>query len=91
MSRTSRTDVYSAIDSERQYQDERGVEHSGAPHEHELESYLLYMEDYLTEARSQCAREWGKGAKEKALHTLRKVVALGVAAMEEHGAPLRRA
>lgn len=87
----SREEVYAALDSERAYQDTKGVENGGAPHRHELESYVLYMDDYLRMLKTQLSRIWVSDGKPplEALNTLRKVTALGVAAMEEHGAPRR--
>lgn len=88
---TPRSEVYAALDSEREYQDAKGVANGGEPHRHELESFVLYMEDYMHQLRNQLSRIWcsdGKPPRE-ALDTLRKVTALGVAAMEQHGAPRR--
>lgn len=87
----SRTRVYRVLDGERAYQDAKGVAYGGEPHKHELESYVLYMENYLLELKNVLSRVWmppGK-ANTQALDILRKVTALGVAAMEEHGAQLR--
>lgn len=92
----SRAEVYAAIDSERAYQHSRAVAADGTDngeHRHTTEEFLLYMEDYLNEARRQASRHWTPGgvgdANSPALHTLRKVVALGVACMEQNGAPPR--
>lgn len=88
----SRIEVYDALDSERDYQDAKGEAVDGKPHVHELEAYVIYMDDYLTELKHQLSRIWVPGGlpPTEALNTLRKVTALGVAAMEEHGALLRR-
>lgn len=85
---TNRNDVYAALDSERDYQEMRKQRDDGQPF-HSVEEFLLYMEDYLHEARSVASRTWGPDAKPKTLEVLRKVVALGVACMEIHGAPQR--
>lgn len=85
-----RADVYEAIDSERDYQN-RQVEHNHldpAPRK-SIEEFTLYMEDYLAEMRTQLSRTWGPMAYEKARHTLRKILALGVACAEQHPLPLR--
>jgi hypothetical protein len=88
---TPRSEVYAALDGERSYQDAKGVANGGAPHQHELESFVIYMENYLHELKHDLSRIWCPDGKPplKALHTLRKVTALGVAAMEQHGAPRR--
>lgn len=86
--------VYAAIDSERAYQIEMAAKIYDNPFSDEnkpLEAFVLYMEDYLHECRSQLSRTWGMQANELALNTLRKVVAIGVSAMEAHGAPQRTA
>lgn len=86
-----RQDVYFALDTERDYQDSKGVASGGEPHRHELESFVLYMDDYMTQLKNQLSRIWVADGLPpmEALHTLRKVTALGVAAMEQHGALLR--
>jgi hypothetical protein len=85
---TPRSEVYSAIDSERDYQDaQRGnaKRHEGQPAMTPGE-YILCMEHALAEARSTWYRPDGG---ERSLESVRKVVALGVSAMEQHGAPRR--
>lgn len=82
----TRAEVYDAIDSEREYQERRW-----GGHRHEAESYCLFMEDYLQQARHQASRtDFTIDSELRAyLDTIRKVVTLGVACMEEHGAPQR--
>lgn len=91
---TFRSEVYDAIDSERDYQNYKAFQNGTAPDEarpHSVEEFVLYMEDYMRELRTQLSRTWtpDRKAPKEALDTLRKVVALGVAAMEQHGAPRR--
>lgn len=81
-------DVVASLASERAYQEMRKVRDSGAP-EHSVEDFILFMEDYLHEARHVASRTWGPDAKGKTLEILRKVTGLGVACMEAHGAPQR--
>jgi len=94
MSKATRDEVYAAIDSERDYQNSRGNA-AGTPdgevRPHSTEEFVLYMEDYMHELRNQLSRIWTKdrSAPPVALDTLRKVVAMGVAAMEQHGAQQR--
>lgn len=88
----TRENVYRAIDSERDYQIAMAKNAHGDPSndgKKHLEEFVLYMEDYLQEARKQLSRTWGPDAYKDALNTIRKVVAIGVSAMEVHGAPLR--
>lgn len=84
----SRTEVYAALESERAYQNMRQVRDQGQPF-HTLEDFLLFMDVYLEDAKRIAATTWGPDAKPKTLEFVRKVTALGVAAMEQHGAPQR--
>lgn len=90
--KTTREQVYDALDSEREYQRRRALV-AGKPGEaqHSVEEFVLYMDDYMRELKTQLARTWTPdgSAPTAALDTLRKVTALGVACMEQHGAPLR--
>ncbi len=81
----TREEVYTALDDERDYQDEKWHQHI-----HTIEEWLVYMKDYLNEAFHQVSRV-GTGTPEylKSLDTIRKVTALGVACMEQNGAPRR--
>lgn len=79
MNMTSRTEVYAAIDSERAYQIDR---FNDKPHE--LDSFLVYMQHYLTIAIGHVTNGNPSG-----LDDVRKIIALGVACMEQHGAPYR--
>ncbi len=84
---TPRSEVYKALDGERDYQKKwQKCESEGM---HELAAYILFMEDYLAEARNQITRGADELSGSKVLVSIRKVTALGVAAMEQHGAPLR--
>ena len=80
----SRTQTYAAVDSEREYQESRWPGHT-----HEIESYLLYMQDYMNECIHVISRSDGSTAYPIALNIIRKVTALGIACMEQHGAPIR--
>lgn len=83
-----RSEVYAALDSERAYQDMRQKRDQGQPF-HSLEEFILYMDVYLADAKKIAATTWGPDALPKTLDFVRKVTALGVAAMEQHGAPQR--
>lgn len=83
-----RITVYQAVDGERAYQNMRKGRDSGA-HHHSVEEFMIYMEDYLHEARHVVSRTWGPSARLKTLDVLRKVVALGIACMEENGVVFR--
>lgn len=85
----TRSAVYAALDSERAYQAFRWGEQK-----HELESFLLYMDDYLTRLKTVVSGadptyKDHDSIYSEAIHRIRKITALGVAAMEQHGAPQR--
>lgn len=80
-----RKEVYSIIDTEREYQDIRwgGKEHDS---QHGVEAYILYMQHYLNKAAKAISTKEGVYG---GLENLRKAVALGVACFEVHGVPPR--
>ena len=81
---TTREEVYAAIDGEREYQERRwGPEDSEG--KHSVAEFVLYMADYLTQARSELSRNADPKAGEMALHTMRKITTMGVACMEQNG------
>ena len=93
---TTRKEVYEAIDSERAYQKHVAEKVSGpdsGEHKHSIEEFVLYMDDYMTELKHQLSRTWTASGSSKdvpaAIHTLRKVTALGVACMEQNGTTKR--
>ena len=82
----TRAEVYAALDGEREYQGQKwGTSNSS----HKVESWILWMHDYLREAAHQATRSPEPAGSQAALHTIRKVAALAVACMENLGAPPR--
>jgi hypothetical protein len=81
-----RNEVYLAIDGERDYQDRKWgtIEERGK----QVGSWLTLMRHCLTKAESDWATTRGDA---DALDEIRKVVAVGVACMEQHGAVPRSA
>ena len=86
-----RTEVYEAIDSERNYQEilwnnlNKSINNPS--------SFILWMEDYLDQARHLASTEDerpGHEGHEKIMAAIRKVTALGVACMELNGVEKRR-
>lgn len=86
---TEREKVYAAIDGERDYQELRRVRDGGQP-SHTPTEFLVYMRSYLNEALEKASRVWGEDADPAILDTMRKVVGLGVACMEENGFVVRK-
>lgn len=80
--------AFEAILSERDYQDMRQERDAGQP-VHSVEDFLLFMQHYMTKTIAVASETWGPDAKPKTLDMMRKVVALGVACMEQHGCPRR--
>ena len=90
MSRTPRDEVYAVIDGERLYQDSLWtVEEDGqtVPNDLTIGEFILLLEDYVAEARKQWAQE--KKPEQRALNVVRKIAAISVNCMEQHGAPER--
>ncbi len=81
---TTRREVYRALDSERDYQDDK-FEGSRSAIDRTLDEFILYICQYADEAAELTTH----GNEAEALHFVRKVGALCVGCMERHGAPRR--
>jgi hypothetical protein len=82
---STRAEVYAALDTERNYQDRKYATHRHTPGE-----WLLIMEKLLADAK----KAWYTNCDaptEQVLHEIRQVTATGVAALEQYGAPPRKA
>ena len=80
-----REDVYKLIDGERDYQDKRWsywTTETGGVHTSACD-WLVYMNDYIQEAMHFVSRNGDPEAKDFAMENIRKVAAMGVAAMEQ--------
>lgn len=80
----NQADVLAAVIGERSYQDEKWgtIER----HPHEVGSWITIMRKLLNDAEIAYASRRGD---QGALNGIRKVVATGVACMEQHGVPRR--
>jgi hypothetical protein len=76
-----RSRVYELIDGERAHQDRRWPGHA-----HSVTEYLVYIRDYVEDALHRVTHESGENGIKP---NVRKIAALAVACMEEHGAPTR--
>lgn len=86
----NRETVYKMIDKERDYQSFRWNENTTTSNgNHCLEAWFMYIEDYVNEAKNILTRIPSPKAEQMASEIMRKVAALGVAAMENCGAPER--
>lgn len=84
---TDRMDVYRAINSEREYQDNLWPDHGDTSNPLTIGEFLLLIEEYASKAR----KEWVVESKpeDNTLEFMRKIAAIAVNCMEQHGAPLR--
>lgn len=85
-----RSEIYAAIDTEREYQDgwrDPSLTTSGGWHS--LAEFLVYIQDYTSEALHMATRRPDLEAEEFTRHQMRKIAALAVAAMEQHGVRYR--
>ena len=80
-----RSEVYLVVDGERDYQNRKWGTIDERPKQ--VGSWLTLMRHCLTKAESDWATSRGD---ESALDEIRKVVAVGVACMEQHGAVKRK-
>lgn len=87
----TRTEVFKALDTERDYQLRRWGYRQGdstmKEATHSVGEFLVYMQDYLTEAFHEASRAPGDAT---AIEVMRKVVALGIACFEQNGVPVRQ-
>jgi GTP cyclohydrolase III len=79
-----REEVYRVIDAERDYQNSLGPDRTDTEDgSHEVGEYITMLHHYLNEATSSWTKNAGSQA---ALHNMRKIAAIAVRCMEEHGA-----
>ena len=82
----TRKEVYDIIDGEREYQDSRWNEHTTASGgTHDPDTWLIYIQDYVTEAIHIASRNPNPEAQERVMEHIRKIGSMCVAAMEQNG------
>ena len=88
MAKATMEEVFAAIRGEKAYQvklwgptETRG--------DHSVAEFILFIEDYIAEARSLVSRNAGRPADLDALDVLRKIGALAVSCMEQNGVVTR--
>lgn len=85
-----RSEVYDLIDGERAYQHSRwNSTTTTSTGLHSWEEWLTYIADYVQEAQHILSRESKQNAEERVGSTMRKIAAMTVCAIEQHGAPQR--
>lgn len=89
---TSRIAVYMAIDTERTYQDNLGSDRTEFPTsgtrsiDHEVGEFVTMLQHY----QNELVKAWTTNAGSlAALDIVRKIAAISVNCMEQHGAPPR--
>lgn len=75
-----RSEVYALIDGERLYQESLWM-----GNRHSLDEWVLYIEDYISEAKHALSRLKRPECDVKASDIMRKVAAMAVCALEQHG------
>jgi len=86
-----RQKIYEAIDSERNYQNMRwNVNTTTSQNMHTFEEWFVYIEDYVNEAKHVLSRTPRQEADLIASDIMRKVAAMAVCCMEEHGVENRK-
>ena len=79
-----RPEVYKLIDGERDYQNSRWNENTtDSAGQHSVAEWLVYIDDYTTEAKHICSRNPDPMAREAAMDNIRKIAAMCVCAMEQ--------
>ena len=87
----SRKEVYALIDGERDYQHERWNESTTSSNgDHTWEEWIVYIEDYLSDAKHILSRESKSKCDPIVGEVMRKVAALAVASLENNGSTPRK-
>lgn len=87
---TTRTEVYQAVNTERDFQDSFVLPDRQYYQTHTLGEFILMLNQYA----AQCQQKWTHHSDKvdgypESLHEVRKLAAIAVRCMEQHGAPLR--
>lgn len=86
----TRAGVYARIDSERAYQERRWTEGSNPISEfHSFEEWCVYIEDYVAEAKHLLSRGSTRVCAPQVSAIMRKVAAMAVCCLEQHGCNFR--
>ncbi len=88
--KATRQVIYTAIDGERDYQEGwKDPTLTTSQGNHSVQEFLGYIQDYAAEAIHIGCRKPDPVSIEFGLHALRKIAALAVSAMEQHGVKFR--
>ena len=91
MYKATRQEVDAAITSERHYQQVMWDGYNGEPDNPlEIGEFLVLLDEYVQQAKAEWCKERTKSESEAgSLHTVRKIGAIAVNCMRQHGAPGR--
>ena len=90
MNQATRDEVYYAINTERDYQDRIWNSFTTTSKgQHSVAEWLVYMEDYLNEAKHITSRRADPEGTQRPLEIIRKIAAMAVACMEQNGCTIR--
>jgi len=79
-----RTEVYKLIDGERDYQNKLwNSDTTISQGQHSVAEWLVYMQDYLSQAMNVCTRHADPYARDEAMKIVRKIAGMCVCAMEQ--------
>jgi hypothetical protein len=88
---TTRVEVYKAIDSERDYQDNFVLPERRYYQTHTLGEFILMLNQYSAQAMEKWTHHTDAiDDFPESLHIVRKIAGLAVRCMEQHGAPERK-
>lgn len=78
--------IFDAISQERDYQDSKWTaDVTRTAGKHSIHEYMSFISDYAAEANWAFCRLPAPHCDHIAIHTMRKIAALAVACMEQHG------
>src|SRR4051812_9891121 len=87
---TTRTEVYQAINTERDFQDSFVLPERQYYQTHTLGEFILMLNQYAAQTQQKWTHHSDKvDGYPESLHEVRKLAAIAVRCMEQHGAPLR--
>lgn len=87
---TTRAEAYKAVDSERDFQDNFVLPERRYYQTHTLGEHILMIGQYADQARQKWTHHSDKEEVPPSLEEVRKIAALCIRCMEQHGAPLRK-
>lgn len=86
---TTRSETYDAIDSERDFQDSFVLPERQYFQTHTLGEFILMLNQYAAQAQEKWTHHKTGEDVPSSLHEVRKLAAIAVRCMEQHGAPFR--